>query len=54
MQIHDFRLWLRPPNRARARSRALTVAGLKRVAVGEREKAATDAFGEIQGIDNEH
>ena len=43
------------PNRARCR--ALTVArskGQKRVAVGEREKAATNAFGDIQGIDNEY
>jgi hypothetical protein len=38
------------------RCRALTVAGLKRVAVGEqtRTKVATGTFGEMLGIDNEH
>ena len=46
----------RARSRPRARYRALTVAGLKRVTVGNRRerRLATGAFGEILGIDNEH
>jgi hypothetical protein len=42
-------------SRRRARYRALTVAGQKRVAVGERERRQRRMiFAEIQRIDNEH
>jgi hypothetical protein len=40
----------------RSRRRALIVGGQKAVTLGNktRTKASTGAFGEIQGIDNEH